>query len=96
MLRKPIAKLSGGMRRRVSIAMALLQHPKILVMDEASVGLDDVYWQALLCWLEDFLSKGGLLIWCTHRWEELDRLCGRCLRLESGKSCWVIPKQGNL
>ena len=58
LLRSPISQLSGGMRQRVSIAMALLQQPQILVMDEATVGLDERYVQALMAWLEDFLSEG--------------------------------------
>ena len=88
MLPLPIRQLSGGMRQRVNIAMALLQQPEILVMDEATVGLDEHYAQALLAWLEAFLRRGGRLIWCTHRPGELERLCGRCLRLEEGRARW--------
>ncbi len=96
LLRSPISQLSGGMRQRVSIAMALLQQPQILVMDEATVGLDERYVQALMAWLEDFLSRGGSLVWCTHRREELERLCGRCLRLKEGRAQWGGPEREDM
>ncbi len=80
-----VEELSGGMRRRVSIAMALLNGPAILVMDEATTGLDDAWRPRLLDWLEGYLARGGRIIWCSHRQEELDRLCGAVLRLDVAK-----------
>lgn len=88
LLRRPIRELSGGQQRRVSIAMALLTEPSLLVMDEASAGLDESYRQALLDWLDGFLRRGGCLVWCTHRREELERLHAACLRLEDGHPFW--------
>lgn len=77
-----IGEMSGGMRKRVSIAMALSNAPQILIMDEATAGLDRHYREALLCYLqEDFLKKGGRMVWCTHLPEELTRLCDSILPL---------------
>ena len=84
-LRRQIRDLSGGMAQRVSIAMALLPRPDILLMDEATAGLDQGYGPRLLDWLESFLAGGGSLIWCSHHQEELERLCGAVLRLEEGR-----------
>ena len=84
LLPRKIAALSGGMQRRVSIAMALLTRPKILVMDEATNGLDRSYCPKLLDWLENFLHRGGYLIWCSHHPEEVSRLCGSVLTLNEG------------
>lgn len=84
LLPKRAQDLSGGMQRRVSIAMALLQQPEILIMDEATTGLDQSYCPKLLSYLEAFLAGGGSLIWCSHHPEELNRLCGALLRLDSG------------
>jgi len=81
----PIHTLSGGTGRRVSIAMSLLSRPDILLMDEATVGLDGEYIPRLLSWLEDFLRQGGRLLWCSHRPEELRRLCPELLRLSQGR-----------
>lgn len=82
LLKKSIHALSGGMAQRVNIAMALLSRPNFLLMDEASVSLDQGYVPQLLDWLDQYVSKGGSLIWCSHRPEELTRLCGAVLRLE--------------
>ena len=81
MLKSRIHTLSGGMKQRVSIAMALLSNPEILIMDEATTGLDREYRERLLTWLEAFLSRGGRVIWCSHHKQELDRLCGSCLHI---------------
>ena len=82
---KRIRELSGGMQRRVSIAMALMTDPKILIMDEATTGLDRDYRLALMQWLENYLSAGGRMIWCSHDPEELDRLCGDRLHVRQGR-----------
>lgn len=84
LLKTPIRALSGGMAQRVSIALSLLARPGVLLMDEAASGLDRGYVPRLLDWLEAYVRSGGSLVWCSHRPEELDRLCGAVLRLENG------------
>ena len=85
LLQKPIRSLSGGMAQRVNIALALLARPKVLLMDEATSGLDQGYVPKLLDWLEAYLAAGGSLIWCSHHPAELERLCGAVLTLEEGR-----------
>ena len=82
--RTRIGRMSGGMRKRISIAMALLPHPPVLVMDEAFAALDGAYRQRLKQWLEDYLARGGSMLWCSHEQEELLSLCRRVLILEGG------------
>ena len=79
-----ISDLSGGMAQRVSVGLALLSRPRLLLMDEATTGLDRGYVPRLLDWLEDFVAGGGGLVWCSHHAGELDRLCGAVLTLENG------------
>ena len=88
LLSRPIRQLSDGTCRRVSIAMAQLTRPEILVMDEATSGLDQTYVRELLDWIEAFTRRGGYLVWCTHRPSELEKLCSRCLCLEEGRAWW--------
>ncbi|BAL00635.1 ABC transporter ATP-binding protein [Oscillibacter valericigenes Sjm18-20] len=90
LLRCRVRELSGGMQRRVSIAMALAAGKEVLVMDEATTGLDQAYCDALLEWLAIFLRRGGCILWCSHRRDELDRLCNRCLCLRDGQAYWGL------
>lgn len=85
MMKKRIKHLSGGMKRRVSIAMALLSNPDILIMDEATTGLDRAYCEKLMDWLEKYIQQGGRVIWCSHNREELTRLCGACIHIKDGQ-----------
>jgi len=82
-------ELSGGMQRRVSIALALGGQPEILVMDEATSALDESYCSALMDYLERYLREGGRMVWCSHRKEELERLCSRCLTIRDGQAEWL-------
>ena len=84
LFKTPIRALSGGLAQRVSIALALLARPKVLLMDEAPGGLDRDYVPRLLDWMEAYVSEGGSLVWCSHRSDELERLCGAVLHLEDG------------
>lgn len=84
-----IGELSGGMQRRVSIALALSGKPEILVMDEATSALDETYRIALLDWLEGYLRRGGRLVWCSHWEEEFQRLCQRRLIIREGRADWL-------
>ena len=81
---KPIRALSGGMKKRVSIAMALSTRPRYLLMDEAFAGLDEEYRGSLANWLLSYVSQGNALLWCSHESDELRVFCGRVVVLEGG------------
>lgn len=85
LFKKPISKLSGGMRKRVSFSLALAGMPRYLIMDEAFSALDHNYRNQLEIWLKDYVNRGGTLIWCSHEPEELHRLCNRVITLADGQ-----------
>jgi ABC-2 type transport system ATP-binding protein len=76
--------LSGGLRRRVEIAKALLHHPKVLLMDEASTGLDPAARRDLSRHVETLRREAGVtILLTTHILEEADR-CDRLVLLHQG------------
>ena len=79
-----VGRMSGGMRKRLSIGMALLTGPRVLLMDEAFAALDAQYRGRLLDWLKGYRKEGGAILWCSHEREELLELCQRVLVLEQG------------
>ncbi|MGI6028267.1 MAG: ABC transporter ATP-binding protein [Candidatus Heteroscillospira sp.] len=81
---KRITSLSGGQRKRVSIAMALQSSPEYLIMDEAFASLDAEYRRVLTEYLKRRLSEGAAMLWCSHEAEELQLLCTRVCVLSDG------------
>lgn len=76
---------SGGMKRRINIAAALLHHPHILFMDEPTVGIDPQSRNLIFEVVEKFHKEGMTLIYTTHYMEEAERLCDRIGIIEGGK-----------
>jgi len=73
LLDKLVRTLSGGNQRRVEIARALLNHPKLLLMDEPSVGLDPTTRRMLVRHMHEVLRrKGTAILWATHLVEEVE------------------------
>lgn len=73
-LMKPVKKLSGGMKKRVSLAIALINEPTVLIMDEPSAALDLPCKSDMHMYLRKFISLGRSVIITTHDEDELD-LC---------------------
>ena len=88
LLPRKIGTLSGGMQRRVSIAMALSTGQDVLILDEATAGLDESYRENLMTWTAEFLNRGGCAVWCTHLDDELQRVCTRCMTIREGRAFW--------
>jgi ABC-2 type transport system ATP-binding protein len=83
--KKRVGKLSGGMRKRVNIVIALLRQPKLLLLDEAFSSLDRYYRLALEDYLKSFRDGGGSILYCSHNVAELIGLCDRILVLRDGR-----------
>ena len=76
---------SGGMKRRLNIAGALLHEPDLILLDEPTVGVDPQSRNAIFDNLEDLKRRGKTLLYTTHYMEEAERLCDRVLILDHGK-----------
>ncbi len=83
-LRKRVNALSGGMRKRVSLATALINDPQILIMDEPAAALDLCYKAEIRSYLEQFHKDGRTLILTTHDEEDLS-IISRLYLLRGGK-----------
>lgn len=82
-LNKNVAKLSGGMKKRLSIACALAKNPPILIMDEPGASLDIVCKQDIKNYLRWYNQNGGTVIITSHEETELE-LCSRMYLLKGG------------
>ncbi|MGO8617653.1 ATP-binding cassette domain-containing protein, partial [Rhizobium ruizarguesonis] len=77
-----VADLSGGMKRRLSLARALINDPQILILDEPTTGLDPHARHLIWERLRSLLAQGKTILLTTHIMEEAERLCDRLCVLE--------------
>ena len=84
-IRVPVRRMSGGMRKRLSIGCAVANNPKILLLDEPSAALDFICKERISNYLKDFKAQGGIILLATHDVQELP-LC----------DAWYILKDGVL
>jgi ABC-2 type transport system ATP-binding protein len=80
-----VKTFSGGMKRRLNLAAALLHDPQILLLDEPTVGVDPQSRNAIFDNLEVLKKRGKTLIYTTHYMEEAERLCDRIVIIDHGK-----------
>jgi lipooligosaccharide transport system ATP-binding protein len=78
-------ELSGGMKRRLLIARALVNDPELVVLDEPTTGLDPQARIAIWSQLEAMKERGVTLIVTTHYMEEADRICDRLVIMDNGE-----------
>lgn len=83
--RDRVGTFSGGMKRRLNLATALLHDPQILLLDEPTVGVDPQSRNAIFSNLETLKGQGKTLVYTTHYMEEAERLCDRIVIVDHGK-----------
>lgn len=81
---KKISTYSGGMKRRVNLIAGLLHRPRILFLDEPTVGIDVQSRNVILCFLQELKRTGTTIIYTSHYMEEAENLCSRVAIMDRG------------
>jgi len=90
--REPVKQFSGGMKRRLNLAMGLVHRPKLVLLDEPTVGIDPQARINILKVVRDIVDSGTTLLYTTHYLEEAEDLCDELAIMDDGK----IHAQGSI
>ncbi len=92
----PSGRLSGGMKRRLMIARALILQPKLLILDEPTAGVDVVLRQQMWAYLKKLNNQGVTILLTTHYLEEAEYLCDHVAVIKKGNIIAIDSKQSLL
>lgn len=79
-------KMSGGMKRRLNIACGIAHHPKLIIMDEPTVGVDAQSREHILDSVKTLRERGATVIYTSHYMNEVEEICDRLTIIDHGKS----------
>lgn len=79
------AKMSTGMRQKVSIARAIVHDPPVMIFDEPTLGLDVLVARAVLQTIQELRAQGKCILYSTHIMREVEKLCDRVAIISKGK-----------
>jgi ABC-2 type transport system ATP-binding protein len=82
---EPIVAFSVGMRRRLNLASGILHRPRVVLLDEPTVGVDPQSRECIFEAISGLVTEGAAVLYSTHYMEEAERLCGRVVLLDEGK-----------
>ena len=101
--RNKLAKhLSGGLKRRLNFAIGLINRPKVIFLDELTVGIDPQSRQFILDSVAELSRQGVTVIYTSHYLQEIEQLCSRLVLLNLGEIVYqgsvqeIVAKQGSL
>jgi len=83
--KKPVREFSGGMKRRLNLAIALINDPRVLLLDEPTTGLDPRARRDVWRYIEGLRAEGRTIVLATHYMEEADRLSDRVAIMDLGR-----------
>lgn len=83
--RKKVDNFSGGMKRRLNIACAIAHNPKLIIMDEPTVGIDPQSRNHILETVKKLRNEGATIIYTSHYMQEVDELCDRIAIIDKGR-----------
>ena len=84
-MHKKVSTFSGGMKRRVNLAIGIINNPSILFLDEPTVGVDVQSKNAIMLYLEALNKNGTTIIYTSHHLNEAEEFCNTIVLLDNGK-----------
>lgn len=90
-MHKPTRQFSGGMKRRVNLAIGVIHQPRILFLDEPTVGVDVQTRHAIIAYLKSLNAQGTTLFYTSHHLSEAQELCDQIALIDHGK---ILVKGG--
>ena len=82
---KPVHKFSGGMKRKVNLAIGVIHQPRLLFLDEPTVGVDVQTRNAIISYLKELNGNGTTLIYTSHQLNEAEELCDSIALIDGGR-----------
>ncbi|PKP43801.1 MAG: ABC transporter ATP-binding protein [Bacteroidetes bacterium HGW-Bacteroidetes-12] len=83
--KKPVAKFSGGMKRKVNLAIGIIHQPKIIFLDEPTVGVDVQSRCAIMDYIKKLNEEGATLVYTSHQLNEAEEICEKIALINEGK-----------
>ncbi|MBN1360089.1 MAG: ABC transporter ATP-binding protein [Sedimentisphaerales bacterium] len=83
--KEPVSKFSGGMKRRLNLAIGLVHNPKVVLLDEPTVGIDPQARKNILDIIREIAREGTTILFTTHHLEEAEALCDRIAIMDHGR-----------
>jgi len=83
--KEPVSRFSGGMKRRLNLAIGLVHRPRVLLLDEPTVGIDPQARNNILEIIREIAREGTTILFTTHHLEEAEKLCDRLAIMDHGK-----------
>jgi len=83
--REPVKTFSGGMKRRLNVAIALVHGPELVFLDEPTVGIDPQSRERIFEMVEALRARGVAVVYTSHQLGEVERLCDRIVILDRGR-----------
>ena len=93
---KLVKHLSGGLKRRLNFAIGLINRPKVIFLDEITVGIDPQSRQFILDSVADLTKQGVTVIYTSHYLQEIEQLCDKLVLLNEGRLIYLGSVQGIL